>query len=74
MVEENGSGKLKLKDLTRCNLVFLSVLRVEVKKIVPIMRFKKQKRTVGVNQEAIDSIMVSLYVLALLKRRCRIDE
>lgn len=67
-MEENGSGKDKLKDLTRCNrdgLVvvmrfFSVVLRVEVMKIVPIMRFKKQKRTGGVNQLATDSIMLSL--------------
>lgn len=69
VMEENGSGKDKLMDLTRCNrdglllmswgcFVF-SVLRLDVIKIVPIMRFKKQKRTVGVNQLATDSIMVS---------------
>lgn len=71
--EKNGfSGKEKLKELTRCNrdgvvvvMSFLSVLRFEVMKIVPIMRFNKQKRTVGVNQLAKHSIMLSLYLLTV---------
>lgn len=87
MTEENGSGKEKLKDLTRCNkdglraswgiefsvlcwcCFLVSVLRLEVMKIVPIMRFRKQKRTVGVNQLATDSIMASFYCICRTWRR-----
>lgn len=63
--EGNGSGKQKLKDLTRDGVVvvtvFLWVLRFEVMKIVPIIRFNKQKRIMGVNQLAKHSIMLSTY-------------